>query len=84
MGDRPQEFVMLTREQLEELLRKVVNDNRLPVLVDKQQLAQQLGCSPAQVDLLRKKGLPTVKVGALARFEPAKVVAWLKELGGAA
>lgn len=81
MGDRPKEFVMLTSEQLEELLRKVVNDNRLPLLVDKQQLAQQLGCSPAQVDALRRKGLPTIKVGSLARFEPAKVVLWLKERG---
>lgn len=55
------------------------------VLVDRDGLARRLGCSASHIDSLRKKGLPTVRVGgAVVRFDVADVVAWLKTSGGAA
>lgn len=54
-----------------------------PLLVDRQGLARALGCSPGQVDALRKRGLPTTMVGQLPRFEPARVVEWLRKDGAA-
>lgn len=53
------------------------------LLVDKQDLAQQIGVSASQIDRLRKLGLPSVKVGESVRFEPAKVLDWLREQKGA-
>jgi hypothetical protein len=49
-----------------------------PLLVDKTILSVQLGISPAHIDNLRKKGLPTVLVGQAVRFEPGAVLAWLR------
>ena len=77
----------LTRKQLEALVIQAVRaaqGNGPPPLVDRQEMARLLGCSPAHIDHLRKRGLPTVPVGQyLVRFEPAKVVAWLSEHGAA-
>lgn len=73
----------LTRSELEELVTRAVraaqsSGSPEPALVDKQDLARQLGCSAAHIDHLRKKGLPCVPVGRSVRFEPAKVLAWLR------
>lgn len=77
-------MVTLTRGELEALVGRAVSAalylrNTDPVLVDKQDLARQLGCSAAHIDHLRKKGLPTVPVGKVVRFEPAKVLEWLRD-----
>lgn len=81
------ELVVMSKAELLELVasavKRVLNDNAGPALVDKQAIAQLLHCSPTQVDHLRKKGLPSVKVGNLARFEPAKVLEWLRKDGAA-
>ncbi len=74
----------LTRAELESLVNRAVSAalylrSTGPVLVGKQDLARQIGVSASQIDRLRKLGLPSVKVGDSVRFEPAKVVAWLKE-----
>lgn len=79
----------LTRGQLEELIHGAVSAalalrNSLPVLVDKQDLARQLGCSAKQIDRLRKSGLPWLPVGECVRFEPSKVLDWLREHGAVA
>lgn len=42
-------------------------------------VARFLGCSERQVHVLRKQGLPAVRVGNLIRFVPAHVQAWLSE-----
>ncbi len=73
----------LTRTQLENLVTRAVREAMQagivgPVLVDKQDLARQLGCSPSHVDHLRKQGMPWVPVGQVVRFEPVKVLEWLR------
>lgn len=73
----------MTRAELEGLVLRAVGvalslRSTLPVLVDKQDMARQLGCSAAHIDHLRKRGLPTVSVGKVVRFEPAKVLEWLR------
>jgi hypothetical protein len=70
-------------EMVEGAVRRALNDNAGPALVDKQAVAQLLSCSPTHVDHLRKLGLPSKKVGNLVRFEPAKVLAWLRDSGAA-
>lgn len=74
----------LTRAQLEELVARAVCqalDKGIggPVLLDKQDLARVIGCSATHVDQLRRDGMPWVPVGHRVRFEPAKVIEWLKE-----
>ncbi len=73
----------LTRAELESLVNRAVSAalylrSSEPVLIDKQDMARQLGCSSAHIDHLRKKGLPSVLVGKVVRFEPAKVMEWLR------
>lgn len=50
-----------------------------PALLDRAALARALTCSPAHVDNLRKKGLPTVFVGEAPRFVLSDVLAWLRQ-----
>jgi phage terminase Nu1 subunit (DNA packaging protein) len=60
-------------------VRDALKETR-PLLVDKAQLAAQLSCSPSHIDNLRKRGLPTVGIGAAAvRFDTQEVMAWLRE-----
>lgn len=85
----------LTSAQLSALIGKAVADalasnaaNDAPsrgeiLLVDKQDLARLLGCSPAHIDHLRKRGMPWVPVGQMVRFEPPNVLAWLREQAAA-
>lgn len=80
--------VTLTVGELRQLvtdaaLAAVAGRNAAPLLVDKQDMAHQLGCSPAHIDHLRKRGMPWVPVGQVVRFEPARVLEWLREQKGA-
>jgi hypothetical protein len=43
-------------------------------------VARFLGCSERQVFNLRHKGIPTIKLGGLVRFEPARVRQWVVEV----
>jgi len=72
----------MTRPELEAMIRRAVHKERAhsePVLVGKQDLARAIGISASQIDRLRKLGLPSVKIGENVRFEPAKVLEWLKQ-----
>lgn len=72
----------LTEEELAALMTRAVGDaleRAQQLLVDKQGLAQRLNCSAGHIDVLRKRGLPTVMVGQAVRFEPPAVLAWLRE-----
>lgn len=72
----------LTEDELTAVVRKAVGQvlgEPRELLVDKQGLARCLNCSAAHIDVLRKRGLPTVPVGQLVRFEPAAVLAWLRK-----
>ena len=78
----------LTRAELEALVARALADAlkngvAVPVLVDKQDLARRLNVTAAHIDHLRGRGLPWIPVGKLVRFEPAKVMEWLKEHGAA-
>lgn len=87
-NDNAAPLFTMTRAELESLVGKAVSAalylrSTEPVLVDKQALAQLLSCSPTHVDHLRKKGMPTIRLGGVVRFEPAKVLSWLRETGAA-
>lgn len=81
-GGPPKPAFALTEEELLALMRRAVGDameRSQQLLVDKQGLAQRLDCSAGHIDVLRKRGLPTVMVGQAVRFEPPAVLAWLRE-----
>lgn len=63
----------LVRSELAEL-----RADQSPALLDREGLAQALGCSTGQVDKLRRQGLPVVWLGASPRFELPAVLAWLR------
>lgn len=74
----------ITRVELMAIIRQAVNEaleagGGVARLVDKPGLARQLCCSIAHIDVLRKRGLPTVLVGQSVRFEPERVIEWLRE-----
>lgn len=62
-----------------ELRRQIAVSTRPPALLDRTALCRELGVSPATVDRLRAKGLPTVWVCAAPRFELCAALAWLRE-----
>jgi hypothetical protein len=76
------DLVVVTTAQLSELVeracQRAISAGTAPLLVDKQQLARQLGCSAAHIDNLRKQGLPSLALGQAVRFEPARVLEWLR------
>jgi hypothetical protein len=76
----------VTKQELAEMIRQACEGAMAAasaLLVDRQGLARLLDCSPGQVDALRKRGLPTTMVGQLPRFEPARVIEWLRKDGAA-
>jgi hypothetical protein len=79
-------IVVLSVEELEAIVERAVRtamgSSHQPLLVDKQSMAQKLGCSAAHIDNLRKQGLPVVWLGEAVRFDPPKVVDWLRERSG--
>lgn len=50
-----------------------------PMLVSGAELGRLLGCSRTQVHRLRLEGAPAVRLGDVYKFEPAAVLAWLRE-----
>lgn len=50
-----------------------------PALLDRSDLAQALGCSPATVARLVRQGAPFVWLVDSRRFELEAVLAWLRE-----
>lgn len=52
-----------------------------PALLDRRGLARALGCSPDQVDRLRREGCPELRLGDVPRFELPAVLAWLRSRG---
>lgn len=82
--DIPGEVIVCTPERLSSLVSSAVRDaigSGAQLLVDKQTLAQRLSCSACHIDNLRKAGMPWVAVGQAVRFEPHKVLEWLKATG---
>lgn len=82
--------VTLTVDELREIIREELQAASAAeisgvaparLLVGGADLGRMLGCSRTQVHRLRLEGAPTVKLGDSYRFEPAAVLAWLKERG---
>lgn len=78
-------LVVLTPEQLRELVTEAVSAALAehqpvgsPRLLDRQVLAEMLGCSLPTLDKLRSEGLPEVRVGDAPRFEREAVLEWLR------
>lgn len=76
----------LTRRELALLVRDAVrdaqsphNDTAGPALLDRNGLAAALGCSASQVDKLRQRGMPTVRLGDSPRFELEACLGWLRQ-----
>ena len=53
----------------------------IPALLTTGELAERLGCSGRHICRMRKRGLPTVHIGALVRFDDAEVRQWLDAQG---
>jgi hypothetical protein len=79
-------LVVLTEMQLRAIVRDEVEGaleahaGHAEALLDRQQLAQALGVSVPTVDRLRRKGLPTVWVVDVPRFELRALLDWLAQL----
>jgi hypothetical protein len=79
-----QTLVALSAEDLSRAMRDAVLDalaehDGRPALLDRTGLARALSCSPSHIDVLRKRGLPTVYVGEAPRFELGSVLTWLRQ-----
>jgi hypothetical protein len=81
-----QSVVVLTPEALTALVKSAVcealaeqREDPEPPLLDRNGLAKALGCSPSQVDRLRRGGLPCVRLGDVPRFELARCLEWLRQ-----
>lgn len=83
--------VLLTEHQVQALITEAVTAALAqletappPALLDRVGLARALQCSPSHVDALRRRGMPTVRLGDAPRFELAQCLSWLREHGAAA
>lgn len=80
-------LVMLTVTQLERIVQGAVLDaldkheqGRAPTpeLVSGATMAKKLGVSRTKMHRLREEGCPSVRVGDVFKFQPAKVMSWLE------
>jgi hypothetical protein len=79
-------LVVLTPEQLAELVKRAVQDALAehqpsapaPALFDRTGIAQRLGLGTTTVDRLRRDGMPCVFIGDSPRFELAECLAWIR------
>ena len=83
MGE-PAKVIMVTPDELEQLVRKAVREAMgAPAndaeFIETADVAKLLGVSTKSVSkYVRSEGLPAVKAGAHYRFKRADVVAWLE------
>lgn len=83
-----QALVVLSPEQLAAIVKTAVTEafteqrqDVAPALLDRNGIAQALGCSPSQIDRLRRSGMPHVRLGDVPRFELAHCLEWLRQQG---
>lgn len=55
------------------------NKERIRKMLTRKEIAKELNVSLPTLDLLRKKGLPELKVGKVVRFNKEDVFKWFKE-----
>ncbi len=74
--------IVVAPEALAELVHAAVSeamaDARPPALVDRSELARQLGVSTRHVAELERRGLPVVRVGQAPRYELQAALGWLR------
>lgn len=82
--------VTLTRGELGALVRGAVDAalealhaSKPPALLDREGLAAALGCSSSLIDKLRRRGMPTVRLGDSPRFELESCLGWIRKDGAA-
>jgi hypothetical protein len=78
----PEAVAAMVKTAVSEVLAEQREDT-CPVLLDRNGLAQALGCSPSQVDRLRRGGLPMIRLGDVPRFELTRCLEWLRQRGDA-
>ncbi|HTV24301.1 MAG TPA: hypothetical protein VMG12_36665 [Polyangiaceae bacterium] len=71
----PVEVVVLTADQLRQIVRDAIveafeaqKEDPPAQLLDRSGIARVLGLSTASIDKLRKRGLPSIRVGDVPRF----------------
>lgn len=81
-------LVVISPEALAELVKEAVisalaefeeGRSPAPALVGPSELATLLDTSRSMVHRLRTEGMPSVRVGDVHKYEPAAVMAWLRE-----
>jgi excisionase family DNA binding protein len=50
-------------------------------LINTNELSELLGVSIMTISRLRKKGMPSLKIGGSVRFDPAKINEWMQSKG---
>jgi hypothetical protein len=55
-----------------------------PILVRDVTLAKKWDVSRAQIHVLRKRGLPFIRVGGAVRYDVEECTSWVREHGGQA
>lgn len=81
------EIVTLTKDDLERLIQKTVRvtvseftNNRIPPLMDKAQVADYLGKTPATINRYMREGMPFRKIdGGYPEFYKVDIDRWLRE-----
>jgi len=71
------------RQGAAEALAGLKPDNAAATLLSVQQMAERLGVSRSKVNAMRLEGCPAVRLGAIYRFSPPAVLAWLEARGDA-
>lgn len=81
----PSALALLTPEQIRALVSEAVatalaehQPVASPRLLDRQALAETLGCSLPTLDKLRAEGMPELRLGDAPRFERQAVLEWLR------
>lgn len=81
--------VTLTVDQLRELVRDIVAealidlrpDTSGPATLSGAQMAERIGVSRTTMHSLRVEGCPAIRVGDAYRYEPDRVLTWLRSRG---
>ncbi len=76
------ELAGLVRQAVEAAL-EALGAQKPPALLDREGLAAALGCSSSLIDKLRRRGMPTVKLGDSPRFELERCLGWIRKDGAA-
>lgn len=66
-----------------EAVREALEATTAPALLDREGLAARLGCSSSLIDKLRRRGMPTVRLGDSPRFELEACLGWIRKDGAA-